>query len=96
MKPLMTIFLFTLLCFVFPPLHQVSGEETQSISAGPRVTKEQIKDRIGTPDFLLLDVRPSEQWRATQVKLPGAVHEDPEDVKAWAGKYEKNLQIVTY
>jgi hypothetical protein len=94
MKSLATIVLFTVLVgFTFPLSSYASEEENQLISGAPTVTKEQIKELVGKPDFFLLDVRPNEQWRATQVKLPGAVHEDPEDVKSWADKYEKS---VTY
>jgi hypothetical protein len=96
MKSLLTIVLFAALLTITSLPSPLSAEEDQRISGAPKVTKEQIKELIGKPDFFLLDVRPSEQWRATQVKLPGAVHEDPEDVKDWAAKYEKSAKIVTY
>jgi hypothetical protein len=51
---------------------------------------------MGKPGTIVLDCRPTEQWTASQQKLPGAVHEDPNDVKSWAHKYPKDAKIVIY
>ena len=96
MKLLMTVAALVMLTFGFLSSPAVSREAELSISDAPRAMKEQVKDLLGKPDFFLLDVRPNEQWRATQVKLPGAVHEDPEEVKSWASGYPKDAKIVTY
>jgi hypothetical protein len=96
LKSLLIIAVLVVSGLVFPWPSPLSAQENPSISTAPKVTKEQIKDLVGKPDFYLLDVRPNEQWRATEVKLPGAVHEDPEDVEGWAEKYPKSARIVTY
>jgi hypothetical protein len=88
--------ILVVLGFVIPVAPVLSAELSLSISSAPKVAKEQIRDLVGKEDFFLLDVRPNEQWRATPVKLPGAVHEDPEDVAAWAYRYPKGAKIVTY
>jgi rhodanese-related sulfurtransferase len=62
----------------------------------PRMTKEQAKAMLGNPDVVILDCRPAEQWRFSDQKIPGAVHEDPMDVESWAGKYSKDKTIVIY
>jgi len=62
----------------------------------PRITKEQLKEMMGQPGFVLLDCRPEAQWRVSEMKLPGAVHEDPADVESWAHKYPKDAKIVIY
>jgi hypothetical protein len=79
------------------------GIVSSALSAGdlpfpdaPRITKEQVKELIGKPGFYLLDVRPNEQWNAAKLKLPGAIHEDPEEADLWAYKYPKDAKIVTY
>jgi len=51
---------------------------------------------LGNPDVVILDCRPVEQWRFSDQKIPGAVHEDPMDVESWAGKYSKDKTIVIY
>jgi len=62
----------------------------------PRMTKEQLKEVVGKPGVVVLDCRPEEQWRASEQVLPGAVHENPIEVKSWAGKYAKDSTIVIY
>jgi len=96
LKSLATLVLLAVFAVVFSLSSDLCGEENLPLSGVPRVTKEQIKELVGQADFVLLDVRPNEQWRATQVKLPGAIHEDPEDVKGWAEKYQKSARVVTY
>jgi rhodanese-related sulfurtransferase len=51
---------------------------------------------LGQPGVVLLDVRPEAQWRVSEMKLPGAVHEDPAKVQSWAHKYPKDAKIVLY
>lgn len=62
----------------------------------PRMTKEQLKPLLGKPGVVVLDSRPEEQWRASEQVLPGAVYENPMDVKSWAGKYPKDSTVVIY
>jgi hypothetical protein len=62
----------------------------------PRITKEELKDILGQPGLVILDCRPEAQWRVSEMKLPGAVHEDPADVESWAHKYPKDAKIVIY
>ena len=62
----------------------------------PRISKEEVRNLIGKPNFYLLDIRPKEQWNAARLKLPSAIHEDPEETQEWASKYPKDAKIVTY
>ena len=62
----------------------------------PRMTKEQLKEIAGKPGVVVIDCRPEEQWRTSEQVLPGAVHENPMEVKTWAGKYSKDSTIVIY
>jgi hypothetical protein len=62
----------------------------------PRITKEELKEMLGQPGVVLLDCRPEAQWRVSEMKLPGAVHEDPANVQSWAHKYPKDAKIVIY
>jgi hypothetical protein len=96
MKPFLVALLLalTVLTTNFPP--SAFSAEDPSLPAVSRATKEEIKELILKPGFILLDCRPSEQWRASRQKLPGAVHEDPTDVASWAHKYPKDAKIVIY
>ena len=62
----------------------------------PRITKEELKSMLGKPDIIILDVRPVEQWRKSDLKIAGALHEDPRDVKSWADRYPKDKTLVSY
>jgi hypothetical protein len=62
----------------------------------PRMTIETLQEVLGQPGVVLLDGRPEAQWRVSEMKLPGAVHEDPADVESWAHKYPKDAKIVIY
>ncbi len=62
----------------------------------PRMTKEELKELLGKPGLVLLDVRIEEEWTTSQQKLPGAVHENPLGVDSWANKYPKNATVVLY
>jgi len=61
----------------------------------PRLSKETLKEKLGTPGVVVLDCRPEEQWNQSEQKIPGAVHEDPLDVKSWAHKYPKDTAIFS-
>ena len=62
----------------------------------PRISKEEVKNMLGTPDLVLLDVRTSSQYKSSKLKIQGAVREEPEQVKSWAGKYGKEKKIILY
>jgi len=63
----------------------------------PRMTKEQLKELVGKPDLVILDVRSSSDWGKGQTKILGAVREDPgKPTKIWAEKYAKDKTIVLY
>jgi rhodanese-related sulfurtransferase len=55
-----------------------------------------VKSQLGNPDVLIVDVRLSEEWRKSEWRIKGAVHEDPEKVKSWANKYPRDKTLVFY
>jgi hypothetical protein len=62
----------------------------------PRMTKEQLKPLLGGPDLVVLDIRLVEQWKFSNRKIPGAVHENPTVPSNWMDKYPKDKTIVLY
>ena len=63
----------------------------------PRMSKEQLKEMVGKPDVVILDVRSSSDWGKDQTKILGAIREDPnKPTKSWAEKYGKDKTIVLY
>ena len=75
----------------------IPASKDQDISGdSPRITMEELKSMLGDPDLIIIDSLVEEQWATVAQKLPGAVHEDPDDVDSWADKYPKDKTIVIY
>ena len=86
------IFLATLLIFFM-----VEGCTmfAKSVDA-PRMTKEELKAMLGNPDLFIMDVRFGKDWTESDLKIKGAVREDPEAFDSWANKYPKDKTLVFY
>jgi hypothetical protein len=62
----------------------------------PRMTKDDLKARLSSPDLLIIDVRYGKDWTESDLKIRGAVREDPEAFDSWANKYPKDKTLVFY
>jgi hypothetical protein len=62
----------------------------------PRITKEELKAKLGDPAVTVIDVRYKANWKKSGQKIAGAVREDPNEVGSWAGKYKKDRMLVFY
>jgi rhodanese-related sulfurtransferase len=62
----------------------------------PRITKDELKAMLGNPDLIIIDVRYGRDWTDSDLKIKGAVREDPEAFDSWANKYSKDKTIVFY
>jgi predicted sulfurtransferase len=62
----------------------------------PRMTKDELKAMLGNPDLIIIDVRYGRDWTDSDLKIKGAVREDPEAFDSWANKYSKDKTIVFY
>jgi hypothetical protein len=62
----------------------------------PRMTKKDLKARLTSRDVVILDVRIGKDWKDSELKIKGAVRENPKDVDSWADKYPKDKTIVLY
>lgn len=71
---------------------------TASVWAGsiPRISKEQLKAKLGDASWKIIDVRTEKDWKASNVKIKGAIREVPNKAASWAGKYDKSLNYVLY
>jgi hypothetical protein len=63
---------------------------------GPRMTKDTLKAMMGNPDLVIIDVRYGKDWTDSDLKIRGAVREDPDAVNSWANKYPKDKTLVFY
>jgi len=62
----------------------------------PRMSKDELKAKLGSPDVVLLDVRAKNDWEGSSEKITGALRMDPQTVDAWAGTLPKGKGIVLY
>lgn len=62
----------------------------------PRISKDELKAKLGSPHVVLLDVRAKGDWEASDQKISGALRMDPQTVDAWAGTLPKNKEIILY
>ena len=72
---------------------------TLSAMAGdnaPIITKEELKEMLDNPDVIVVDVRLENQWKETELKIKGAVWENPNEVDSWANTYSKDKTLVFY
>jgi len=62
----------------------------------PRISKEDLKEMLGKPDVVIVDVRTGSDWNASTVKVKGAVREEADKVDSWVEKYPKDKTLVFY
>ncbi len=73
------------------------GAGVAASQEAPRMTMEHLKDMLGKPEVIVIDVRYGKDWDGSKVEIPGAVREDPKQAtKSWAEKYSKDKTIVLY
>ena len=62
----------------------------------PKITKEEVLGMLGNPDVIIIDVRAGGSWNGSELKIKGAVREDPRNVSLWIDKYPKDKTLVFY
>lgn len=61
-----------------------------------RMTKEELKARLGEPDLVVVDVRTRRDWGYSERKIKGAVRVEPRDAGALPDTYGKDKTLVFY
>ena len=79
-----------IMCFICGFAQAGFCEEAQ------RITKEQLKGMLGSPDLVIIDVRSAHDWEEGKRKIKGAIREDVFKIGSWIGKYPKDKTIVLY
>ena len=88
-------FCITLMCIVTAGAVLFNGFASCQDNV-PRMTKDELKSRIGTPDVVVIDVRSQGDWNKEKEMIKGAVRENPIDVSSWMDKYPKDKTLVFY
>ncbi len=71
-------------------------EKGCSVQQAPLITKEQLKAMLDDPNVAVIDLRITRDWNAAETKIPGAAHEDPDNLQKWAKKYPRDKTLVLY
>jgi 3-mercaptopyruvate sulfurtransferase SseA len=87
-----TFFIAMLLIFLTVGLFAAIAKSADA----PRMTKEELRAMVGKPDLVIIDVRREADWTGSDLKIKGAVREDPGAIQGWANKYPKDKTLVFY
>jgi len=83
------ILISAILLFLIVP-NGVFAEDVQ------RMTKEELKAVIDSPDVIIVDVRSGRDWKSSESKIKNAVREEPYKADSWGDKHDKNKTYVLY
>ncbi len=61
-----------------------------------KITINQVLESLDHPQLLILDVRNSGNWQASNDKIKGAVRKNPANFDYWANDLPKNNFLVLY
>lgn len=74
----------------------IACSSVQSAREAPRISKEELKAKLGSPDLVLIDVRTRKDWDMSSGKIIGSIRMDPDAFDDWAGTLAKEKEIVLY
>ncbi|MCI5140291.1 MAG: hypothetical protein D3909_00810 [Candidatus Electrothrix sp. ATG1] len=69
---------------------QVHAAEVQTIS------KEELRSKLGSYEYTVLDVRAESHWNDSENKIPGAIRLPGDKIDIWAENFHKNTPLVLY
>jgi hypothetical protein len=61
-----------------------------------RITKEELKGILGHPDVVVIDVRYSQNWQDSDLKIKSATRGNPDHFSSWADQIPKGKTLVLY
>ena len=62
----------------------------------PRIAKEELKEMLGNPDVIIIDLRLGQDWENSELRIEGALKEDPGNLNSWLSKFPKEKTLVLY
>ena len=69
---------------------------TQAAGQIGRITIDQLLEYLNHPQFLILDVRTSQSWQASDKKIKGAIRANPSAFDSWSNELPKDKLLVLY
>ncbi len=86
-------FLLTSLILSIVTLFSLGG---CSYQGHEKISIDTLNTQMDEPDITIIDVRQERDWKASTLKIKGAIRENPNKVASWAGKYATDRRIVVY
>ena len=65
-------------------------------AAVEKMTKEDLRTMLGSPEVVIVDVRLGKDWKASEEKIPGAIRVEPAAVESLTTTYPKDKTLVFY
>ena len=62
----------------------------------PRMSIEELKQRMDDPSLVIIDVRTPDDWEHSTMKIKGAIREEPSETDSWMAKYPPNKTLLFY
>ena len=69
---------------------------TQAFGQVTKITVHQLLESLDHPQVLVLDVRTSGSWQASDTKIKGAVRKNPDTFESWANELPKDKYLALY
>ncbi len=60
------------------------------------ISKTEARAMLERSELTAIDVRMPHDWEASDLKVQGAIREDPNDIDSWAGNYPKDKALLLY
>lgn len=60
------------------------------------VTKETVKEWMGSGEAVILDARSGRDWKSSELKIKGAYRTAPDKLDAWKSNFAKDKKLVLY
>ena len=92
-KPILMSSLIVLLLLIALAAYSAMPTTVEQV---PRLTKEVVKEMLGKPDVVIVDVRYIKQYEQSDKKLPGAVFVQPENFDEFVKNNPKDKTYVLY
>jgi hypothetical protein len=62
----------------------------------PTISKEKVKNMLGKPNVIVVDVRADPEWDSSDFKIKGAIRKGPRKVENWFATLPKKKTLVFY
>lgn len=89
-KPYMVILTLTVIMGLMVTAPTFSTAEVATMS------KEELKDLLGSDTLTILDVRKGRDWSSSEFKIQAAQRADPRKFKQWGADLAKDNTLVLY